>query len=294
GGGGGGGPPPTYDVRDVAEARTQRRYGIALEYELRPTPNSGVTLGWAHDRLARDSAGADAADAFVGAAHYDLAGGTRLRVSAARRFHFPTLRQLYDVDGGNPGLRTETAVAYEAGVEQALPGEARAGLTLFRTDAHDFIERAERGGPFQNFQAYRFTGLELSGEVRPVERLWLRGAYTYMDTQDRSPGADREALQYRPRHQLALGGDYRFAFGLRAYAAARHVAGQAFYSRQPPVQRRELPAFTVVDLRLTQRLAPRRLEAYLGADNLLDAAYEEEYGNPQAKRTIYGGLTFTW
>jgi hypothetical protein len=33
------------------------------------------------------------------------------------------------------------------------------------------------------------------------------------------------------------------------------------------------------------------VQLYVGADNLLDERYEEEYGSPAATRVLYGGLS---
>ena len=47
--------------------------------------------------------------------------GTRLRGSAAHKLRFPSIRQLYDVDGGNPDLEEERCWCFEVGIEQRLP-----------------------------------------------------------------------------------------------------------------------------------------------------------------------------
>jgi hypothetical protein len=47
----------------------------------------------------------------------------------------------------------------------------------------------------------------------------------------------------------------------------------------------------LANARLEQRVFDGATSVYLGADNLLDEKYEEEYGSPQATRTLYGGIT---
>jgi outer membrane cobalamin receptor len=254
---------------------------------------SGLTLGWMAHRLVSDSAERDFAHALIAGAHHDFGSTLRVRASAGTRFRFPTLRQLYDSDGGNPVLDTEQATLLELGLERKLSDRGEIGLALFRTDVDDFIERGA-SNRFENFQAYRFRGVEFFGSAQVVPPLQLRASYTFLDTEDRSPGATRGALQYRPRHNLGVDARYHFAFGLNAYARVRHIGGQVYYSRVEPIAQRTLAAYTVADTHVRQRLLRDRLEAFLGATNVFDTTYEEEYGNPQAQRMLYGGLTIHW
>jgi outer membrane receptor protein involved in Fe transport len=290
-GGGGGGGATEFDLRTVADERELRRYAIALEHEIRPTERTGLVLGYARHWLDKEDARSDDAGATAAAAHLDLTAGTRLRVAAARTIRFPTIRQLYEAGGGDPTLRTERATTAEAGVEQALPARSSVALTLFRTDVRDYIERPAQGEAFANHDEYLFAGVEAAAETRVVPALLLRARYTYLDTEDRSPGRDREALQYRPRHRGTLEGRYAFRFGLHAALAVTRVADQVYYSRQDPVVGRRLPDYTLANARLEQRVFDGATSVYLGADNLLDEKYEEEYGSPQATRTLYGGIT---
>jgi vitamin B12 transporter len=290
GGGGGGGEPRRYDVRTMQDERRLQREGMALEYELRPAQPVGFVFGYAHHWMRGDSVSTMEGQAYGAGVHYDVKPGTRLRASAARRSSFPTLRQLYDEDGGNLDLTTESAHVREIGVEQGLPGGGRLGVSLFRTDARDYIERPARGVPFANHDHYVFNGLELTAEGHPRSWLLVRGSYTGLATEDRSPGAAREALQYRPRHRLAMEGTGRMPHGVTASLSVLHVAGQVYYSRQEPVEQAGLPDYTVTGLRLTRPFRNGPVDVYLGVDNVFNVAYEEQYGFPQATRVVYGGI----
>jgi outer membrane cobalamin receptor len=278
-------------VRDVEDERALRRYSVALEHELRPTTRTGITLGYARHWLDKDGGGSDDAGAASAGAYVDVGAGTRLRAAVARTIRFPTIRQLYDADGGNPSLSTERATTVEVGVEQSLPARSSVGLTLFRSDVRDYIERPQQGEPFANHDEYVFAGVEAAAEMRVVPALLLRARYTYLDSEDRSPGSPRDELQYRPRHRGTLEGRYAFPFGLAAALAVTRVANQVFYSRQEPIVRRRLPDYTLANARVEQRLLGGATSVYLGVDNLLDERYEEEYGSPQATRVVYGGIS---
>jgi len=288
-----GGTPRNYGVRSYADRRGVGTYGTALEYQARPVDRLGLVAGYMHHWLRRDS-GTVGANGYMAAAYYDIAPGTRVRAAAAHKFRFPTIRQLYNENGGNPALTTERANVYEAGATRELPGDSRLGLTFYRMDVRDYIERPAQGEPFANFDVYRMEGIEVTAETHPLERLSLRGSYSFLDARDHSPGAAREELQYRPRHRLAVAGDYRLRFGTTLTASVLRVADQFYYSRKDPVEKAKLPPYTLVDARVSQPLRPGRTDLYVGATNLLDAAYEDEYGFPQATRVVYGGMSIHW
>jgi outer membrane receptor protein involved in Fe transport len=215
---------------------------------------------------------------------------TRLRASAAHRFRFPTLRQLYDRDGGNPALETERADLLELGAEQELGSRAGIGVTLFHTDARDFIERLETTDRFENAERYRFRGVEIVATVRPVERGFLRLGYSYLDADDRSAGREGITLQYRPRHKVTGEARWLTEWGLQAALNVQHLAGQVYHSRRPPLLVGDLPDHTVVGVRVAQQLPRVPLSIYGGLDNVFDEAYEESYGFPQSGRVAYIGL----
>ncbi len=297
----GSGRDRAWDVRGYTDERALARYGMALEYQLRPTARVGLVAGYMHHWMRRDAAAdtiagekrMSGADGYMGALSFDASRRTRLRVAAARKFRFPTIRQLYDEEAGNASLTTERAEVVEAGARHEMEAGA-VDVTLFRMTVRDYIERPSRDEPFANFQRYRFTGVELSAEARPVDALVVRGGYTFMDAVDLSAGAERQELQYRPSHRATLETRYTFPFGLKATATGLHVAGQYYYSRQEPVEKGKLPDYTIIGVQLAQNLPGTRAEVYAGADNLFDVAYEEEYGSPQATRTLFLGARLGW
>lgn len=278
----------------MTDARRLDHSGAALEYEVHPAGPVGVVLGYAHDWLTKDSAGHDAAPSYSAGVYYDVTPRTRLRAAASRRIRFPTVSQLYDPTGGNPALSSERATEYDAGLEQELAAGSRASLSVFHTDVYGYIERPAPGQPFANFSAYRFRGAEITAETAAFARLLLRAGYTFLDTHDRSPGAQFQPLQYRPRHKATLEARYALPTGPSIVASIMRVDGQVYFSRSTPRQEADLPGYTVVNVRLTQAFRARAATFYLGADNLLNEAYQEEYGYPQAARAVYAGAAVRW
>jgi outer membrane cobalamin receptor len=285
-----------YDItntghEDMRDERDIEVYSAALEYEVVPLKNLGLVFGYSHNWLEKDG-GNDNDGSYLIGAYYDIHKNTRIRGSFARKIRFPDIRQLYDLDRGDPNLRTEKSNNYELGIVQKLPLNSRATLTGFLIDVEDYIEYIETvSDKFVNFSKYQFKGIELTAENRYLRNLLLRAGYTYVQTKDKSPNTERDELQYRPKHTVTFEGRYSFDFGLSAYMNIMYLADQVFYSRTIPVKKKKLDDYTLVNLKLDQMLLKNRLNLYVGVDNLFDVNYEQSYGFPQAGMFIYGGLT---
>jgi outer membrane cobalamin receptor len=250
-------------------------------------------LGYSHNWLDKDE-GDDNEGSYLVGVYYDILEKTRIKASYARKIRFPSIRQLYDEEQGDPDLTSESSNNYEVGIEQGLPWNSKVSVTGFYIDVKDYIEsipNASGVDVFQNNDKYRFQGAELSAETRFLKNLMARVGYTYLYTKDKSSDTERTELQNRPRHTVTLEGKYSFNFGFSAYMNILYVADQVFYSRTTPLQRKELNDYALVGLKLDQALLKNRLNLYVGVDNLFDVDYETSYGFPQAGRFIYGGVT---
>jgi len=286
---GGGGGGTTYTTRNFSEDRSVKIYSAAIEYEVSPFDRLGLVFGYSHYWFDKDTGDSDSDNGFLVGAHYDVFENTRIKGSAARKIRFPSIRQLYEEDTGNPDLTPEKSYNYEMGIEQRFFEHTTLSLTGFYIDVKDYIEKVDSTDTFQNNEEYRFQGVELTAETRYFKNLLLRAGYTFMDTKDKSPDTEKDELQYRPEHKLTFETQYVFDFGLSAYAGVMYVADQYLYSRNTPLEKAKLNDYTVVDLKLDQVFFKKRLHVYLGVDNLFDQDYEEAYGFPRAGRTLYAG-----
>jgi outer membrane receptor protein involved in Fe transport len=279
-----------YAMRAFQHENALDVYSAALEYEVSPFEKTLFVLGYGHYWQDREEGDNDNDNSFLVGAYYDIFEKTRIRGSIAKKIRFPSIKQLYSEDDGNPDLKTESSYNYELGIEQQLPLNSTVSLVGFLIDARDYIEKIYQDDTFQNNDQYRFQGFEITADTRFVKNLFLGLGYTYLDTEDKSPGTEKQELQYRPKHKLTFEGKYWFDFGLKTYMNIIHVADQVYYSKKEPLEKRTLNNYTLVNLRLDQTLLHGRLHLYLGADNLFDVDYEESYGYPQAGMFIYGGV----
>jgi vitamin B12 transporter len=264
-------------------------YSAGVEYEISPLPGLGLVAGYGHYLQTRSELSQDDYSLLAGAS-YDILKETRLKASFKRSVRFPALGDLYEIDKGNALLLPEVSYSYEAGVEQVLPLESRLGLTGFYTRARNLIQTDQPTGLSLNVAEVRFAGVELSASTQFVQGLLLRASYAYLHSEDRSR-AGRDQLQYTPADKVTLEAKYDFSCGFTPYASLLYVGNQYFYTKNNEVlQKAKLNDYSIVKLKLSQRLLEGRATLYVGADNLFDENYETSYGLPQAGRFIYGGV----
>ncbi|MBB3693496.1 TonB-dependent receptor domain-containing protein [Sphingomonas sp. BK580] len=280
-----------YGSTDRGRARLFSVYG-----QLALTPLAGVTAtgGVRHDDHDRFGG------ATVGAASLAWTpndGATLLRGSWSQGFKAPTLFQL-NGSTGNPNLRPERSEGWDAGVTQrALDGTLEASATWFRRVSRDLINTracspAVDGpicdtrpfGIYDNVARTRAQGLEVALTLRPVEALTVVAAYTYLDGENRSPGASFGLpLLRRPRDSTTVNADYRWPFGLSTGVTLTAV-GDSY-----DVGQVRLDGYVLADLRAALPLTDK-VELYARLENAFDQRYvvAVDYGNPG--RAAYGGV----
>lgn len=261
----------------------------AVEYEAAVAAGLEAVAGVGRHWFEKDAGGTADDWSWRAGLRYELDGRTTIRGSAARKVRFPTIKDLYDGKTGNPGLEPERSRNYELGVERRLPAGTCAGITGFVNDVRNFIRKDVFTEVNENRDHYLFRGFEAAVETRPGGGWFARVAYTYTDSEDRSDGAEYDEIQYTPRDKLTVEAGGRFDCGLGLRAALRSIDRQYYYSRKAPYQKRELPAYTLVDIRVSREIGGRN-EIYLGVDNLFDRDYSTSYAYPQAGRFVYGGV----
>ncbi|MGO9414827.1 MAG: TonB-dependent receptor plug domain-containing protein [Syntrophobacteraceae bacterium] len=265
-------------------------YSGLFQYEVSPLEHLGFVAGLGiHDQTREQVSNEDYS--YLIGVYYDLFTGTRLKVNTSRKVRFPTLKDLYDTQTGNPNLVPEWSINYEAGIEQDLPAKTRLSVTGFAIDAHNFIEVNNVTNISENFDKYQFRGVEVSADNRYIQNLLLRASYSFLHSENDDPGIHTDELQYRPRDKVALDATYRFPCGTSVNATLLYVANQYDVSTDG-LQALPMPSYTVVDMKINQTLMNNTVDLYIGVRNLFDQNYADNYGYPQAGRTIYGGVKY--
>jgi outer membrane receptor protein involved in Fe transport len=214
-------------------------------------------------------------------------GATRLAIG--RKIRFPTLRELFDPQQGNAALGPEKTVTYEIGHHIELPWGAVA-LNLFRSEVDDLIETGGGGEPgrFRNIQSATLRGIEVSGGVTPLARVRLDVNYTYLDTTARDQtilGSDASAIQHKPAHRFNGVLQVFLPWRLLFRSEGLYTADQLDQFGSVVV----VPGFGVWNVQLIRPVG-NWLSVFAGADNLLDADYEQKLGTPEPGRRVFAGF----
>lgn len=289
----GGGSPP-YMLFPVSDDKDLSIYSTALEYEVSPIKNLGLSAGVVQHWQFRDER--NLSDYGVSlSSYYDLLKQTRLKAAFQRNIRFPSLSQLYLRDTENPNLKTELVYHYQLGVEQKLPWQSLLRIDGYRDDAHNFIALNQNITPAKNtnFSLYRFYGLVTEFETKFLPALTMKASYTYLKSEDHS-GVGRDEVQYVPRDKLTVTGNYDFDFGLTPFISVIYVANSYVYTKQQiaTVDKEKLANYLLVNLKLTQKLYRNKVTMYFSVDNIFNEDYEQSYGVPRPGRLISGGLEY--
>jgi iron complex outermembrane receptor protein len=222
--------------------------------------------------------------------------GTKLRGHAGSGYRAPTAYERFGSSFfagffsfyGDPRLRPERSIAFDAGVDQALfSNRLRASATYFYTRLQEIIIFDFTGGidpavdPFGRFGGYRNTGgglargLEVSLMAAPTRTLDLLAAYTYTNADARNPNeTGTTRLLGLSDHIFTLQANQRIGrFDITAdfiaysqYAAP--VSGRAYLFKGPA--RLDLGASYTLPVSDSTTI-----RFYGKADNLLDREYFE-------------------
>ena len=192
---------------------------------------------------------------------------TRLRASAGSGFKEPSFFENFDspFSIGNPDLRPERTVSYEAGIEQDLfRGVARVGVTGFVQHFRDLIQftfvTPEPGGPnYFNVASADANGLEAvlqagTAAVRGTlsyTHLWTEVTDAGFDAGDAAAFVEGERLLRRPDDAVSAHVETTVAERARLGATVTWSGPRddiRFGQFPEPNQRVELPSYTTVDL----------------------------------------------
>ncbi|WP_405225882.1 TonB-dependent receptor plug domain-containing protein [Lentisalinibacter sediminis] len=289
GGGGGGGGGDTVTRTPLDEEHDVDIYSVAAEWERHFSTDFSGVAGFSWNRQARDDAGNEEGWSYLLGARYAFTEDTRIRGSYARQIRFPTLRDLYEIDRGNPALEPENTDNFELALERDLRnGRSGAELVLYRVEAKDFIARGP-SGLAENYDELRFQGFELNGRHSVGGNLEFRLGYTFLDSENQGEAAETSELQNRPEHKLSVRLDYDWRPDTRLYAAYLYVADALALSRGTPVETTEVGDYQVVDIGVSHLLRSQRLRVIGRIENLFDEEYQESFGYPRPGRQIYLG-----
>ncbi len=254
------------------------------EYQSQPLDNLYLTGGLRYDD---DTDFGDFTTYRLTAAYQFPQAGTRLHSSLGTGFKLPTFTdQAY---GGNPNLKPEHSLGWDAGVQQLLWHDRISfDVTYFENHVHDLIEFQPYPQPADNVGEARIRGLETAVDVDLHHGWNVQASYTWMRPRNEDTGED---LLRRPRHEANLTVDAPLWPHASAFVTA-HYKGQRYDQHYNPntfqSERKKLPAYTVVNFGVQHRFNDH-WRVFGRIDNVFDRDYEDQYNVGSPGRAYYTG-----
>ena len=238
-------------------------------------------------------------DAGVRADHHSRAGGVEwipqagaafhlpqsaeIKLSAAKGFRYPTLREMYMFPPHNPDLRPESMWNYEIALSQSLcGGRLSYGLNLFFIDGSNMIVAVPREGATPlNMNTGRIEnfGAEAQLNIRAGRSWSIDANYSWLHM--------KYPVIAAPEHKLYAGVTFMHR-RWTAVTGVQYVRG--LYTSVKP-DRRE--SFVLWNARVSFA-ATRWLSLWVRGDNLLAQRYEINDGYPMPRATVMGGVKFSF
>lgn len=215
--------------------------------------------------------------------YYAWDSGARVSLAGGWNSSYPTMRQLFSADKGNPDLKPQSSGKYEVSFSQpfailTVPGSL--GSSVFYNDTHNLIDLS--AGKYANINRVKSEGCELNLALQPFVWWELDGNYAWLEfdrqsdyklTESPANSAElRSVLRLPAKLTLAL--TSTFKDNRLSLDAANHY--------------RTLPAYWVHGVEVKRSW--RDIRFSLGLANFTDAYYEEEYGFPAPGIDFHLGL----
>lgn len=209
--------------------------------------------------------------------------GTRFHASHGSGIKNPTLTELFGTTNnfvGNPNLKPEDAVGWDAGIEQHFWNDrARVDVTYFHSDVENLITGS--GNTAINLAGVsRARGIEVSGDLALTDQLDVSGSYTWTHAET-SDGTEQVR---RPTNVASLAVNYRFLenranlnLGVDFNGTFTDFEFDTAFNRTIV----DMSSYTLVNLKGTYTLFDG-VDVYARGENLLNEQYEEvwTYGTP--------------
>lgn len=231
-------------------------------------------------------------------------GNVVAKASVSRNHRFPTLNDLYFLPGGNPDLKNESGIAYEAGVSFAV---GRKGVYTLSGSASWYDQRIDDWilwlptpkGFFSpvNIRSVHAYGVELRADLTAtLSKEWalgLNGTFSWapsinrgdpMSPADRSVG---KQLPYEPLYSAT-------ATGRLSYRSWSLLYQWCYYSRRYTMSSNDttltgaLPPYLMSNLTLAKGFAFRRADLTLKAavNNLFNEEYLSVLSRPMPRMNV--------
>jgi iron complex outermembrane receptor protein len=243
---------------------------------------------------------------------HELLPGVQLYGNASHAYEPPILAELTspgNVPGDVDDLDAQRAWQFELGARGALWERVDFDAALYDMELRDEIRNLNvqpfPGAPFTiprytNIDESRHWGTEVGVDVRILDELHLRTAWTYSNLRYVDDGEfGSNELPGEPRHFVATELRWQHASGF--WLAPGVDFASSYYADS--ANTRKLSSYALVNTRMGYDHAKSGLGAFFEARNLADKRFVsvaivdtegDRYIEPGDGRAFYGGLTWQW
>lgn len=209
----------------------------------------------------------------------------KIRAGGGSAFRAPTVGELYYPFYGNPDLKPERSVSWEAGAEAYLGNGGRVEVTYFWNDLKDLIVYDFATSQTENIGEARTQGVEVGYRQQILEPLAIQATYTYLDAVDLSNEAP---LLRRPKNRAALTVLWQPLPPFSVEARGTWVGSRPDVDPLTFLETID-PAYFRLDLFASWALS-KNVSPYVRVNNVLDEQYDEAAGFPAAGIRASGGV----
>ncbi len=260
---------------------------LALGYE-RLTPTK--TYQWTNpaDPSKNELRSPISAPTWQVATLYTIDPKTALNFSVGSKVKIPSLNQFFPFipwDNINTNLKPERSLAWDAAYERHFQkGLLRIGG--FYYDISDKIAYDTVTSSNYNIDKVTIRGIELTSnmELNPYNRFILHYAYT--DAQDNKG----HLLDNTPPHRASISYQWELFRNWNVDTLINYSSRSTFHDGQSSAQ--HLNAYVTADMKLSYSKGTTTM--IVGIRNITDSNYQSSWGYPQAGRTPYVALNWSY
>jgi vitamin B12 transporter len=220
--------------------------------------------------------------------------GTKLKATFGSGFKAPSLFNLYDPAFGNPDIKPEKSIGFDAGVEQFLANDLiSAGVTYFQNNYNDLF------GYDQNYRTInvkkaKTNGIETYLTAKLTGDFVFKLNYTFTNAKDESDGVSEvnRKLVRRPEHKIGSYFSYNFSQRINSNLEILYIGKRedlVFDNITFASSRIKLDPYILINFAAHYQLLDF-IGLNLRLENILDFDYEEVYGYATPGFSIYGGV----
>ncbi len=265
---------------------TQRNSALYAQQVTRFSEDTSVSLGLRGHRVTytvTDAANPSAADsrtrdltAYEVSARQRLVRSLFLYGKVGSSFRVPNVNDIYSLFTASvTPLEPQTSRDLEIGVDVGA-GPGRYRVALYQMDIENEIFFDPLTFTNRNLQPTRRYGVEAEGRWRAGGAFDAFANYTFAVAEFRSGSFGGISIAGNevplvPKHAVNVGAGWRFAQRTRFEAVLRYVGEQVFDGDETNTFGRKMPAYTVVDLKLSHESGSWRVDG--GVRNLFNEKY---------------------